>query len=69
MIEERITLRKLAKKSGVSKSTIHKDMTERLLIVDPHLHRPVRDILNWNKEERAYRGGRALRKKLMRQNQ
>lgn len=61
--ENRVTVRAAAKKFGVSKSTVHKDITERLEGVNPGLYKEVRDLLDLNKAERHIRGGIATRKK------
>ena len=61
--ENRATVRAAAKKFGVSKSTVHKDITERLEAVDPALFAEVRQLLELNKAERHSRGGLATRRK------
>lgn len=61
--ENRATVRAAAKKFGVSKSTVHKDITERLETVSPELYAKVRDLLELNKAERHIRGGIATRDK------
>ena len=61
--ENRATVRAAAKKFGVSKSTAHKDITERLETVSPELYAKVRDLLELNKAERHIRGGMATRDK------
>lgn len=61
--ENRATVRAAAKKFGVSKSTVHKDITERLETVRPELYAKVRDLLELNKAERHIRGGMATRDK------
>lgn len=61
--ENRATVRAAAKKYGVSKSTVHKDITERLETVSPELYAKVRDLLELNKAERHIRGGMATRDK------
>ena len=63
IIENRTTVREAAKKFGVSKSTVHKDVTERLRFVDNELFEKVRGILNFNLSERHIRGGIATRDK------
>ena len=63
IIENRCTVRAAAKKFGVSKSTVHKDLTERLPHVNPGLYRQVRALLDLNKAERHIRGGLATRRK------
>ncbi len=63
IIENQSTVRAAAKKFGISKSTVHKDITERLEHVDPELYAQVRGLLEHNKAERHIRGGMATRKK------
>ena len=63
IIENRSTVRAAAKKFGISKSTVHKDVSERLKTENPVLYAQVRDILDINKQERHIRGGLATRKK------
>ena len=63
IIENKATVRAAAKRFGVSKSTVHKDLTERLPHVNPGLFRQVRVLLDQNKAERHIRGGLATRRK------
>jgi putative DeoR family transcriptional regulator (stage III sporulation protein D) len=63
IIESKSTIRKTAKVFGVSKSTIHKDMTERLLKINPEIAEETHLILELNKAERHIRGGDATRMK------
>ena len=63
IIESGATVRSAAKKFGVSKSTVHKDVTEILKRVDLDLHMRVKQILEQNKQERHLRGGEATRLK------
>ena len=63
IIENKATVRKAAKKFGVSKSTVHKDVAERLKYVDPQLYKEVKDLLEINKAQRHIRGGLATREK------
>lgn len=63
IIENRATVRAAAARFGVSKSTVHKDLSERLPAVNRALYRQVKEILNENKAERHIRGGIATRKK------
>ena len=63
IIENKATVRAAAKQFGVSKSTVHKDLTERLPHVNPGLFRQVRVLLDQNKAERHIRGGLATRRK------
>ena len=57
------TVRQIAKRFGISKSTVHKDLTERLPEIDLILAREVRKVLDANKAERHLRGGAATRQK------
>ena len=57
------TVRAAAKVFGVSKSTVHKDVTERLCRDDPALYKQVKQVLEKNKSERHIRGGMATRRK------
>ena len=61
------TVRQTAKKFGISKSTVHKDVTERLSQVNPTLAREARKVLDVNKSERHIRGGLATREKYLHQ--
>lgn len=63
MIENNTTVRAAASVFGVSKSTVHKDLTERLRRINPNLFEQVRVVLEQNKAERHIRGGMATRKK------
>lgn len=65
IIDSKATVRMTATKFGVSKSTVHKDLTERLPQIDHHLADEVRDILDINKSERHIRGGMATRQKYL----
>ncbi len=67
MIEQNATVRQTAREFGVSKSTVHKDVTERLQQINPVLARQARKILDINKQERHIRGGMATRDKYLRQ--
>ena len=58
-----------AKKFGVSKSTVHKDVSDRLLKINPILAKEVREILDENKAERHIRGGMATKLKYLREKQ
>ena len=58
IIEHKATVRQTAKEFGVSKSTIHKDCTDRLEQINPTLAQSVRKVLDVNKQERHIRGGR-----------
>ena len=61
IIETKDTVRSTAKKFGVSKSTVHKDVSDRLLKINPVLAKQVREILDENKAERHLRGGMATK--------
>ena len=63
MLEHNATVRAAAAKFGVSKSTVHKDLTERLRRRAPALHAAVRALLDRNKAERHIRGGMATKRK------
>lgn len=63
IIDSKATIRKTAKVFGVSKSTIHKDMTERLPKINPQIAEEAKEILDYNKAERHIRGGKATRMK------
>lgn len=63
MIETEATVRAAAKRFGISKSTVHKDLTHRLSRVDPGLYGQVRELLDRNKAERHLRGGEATKRK------
>ena len=63
IIENRATVRAAAKRFGISKSTVHKDLSERLERIDPALHQEVKEVLEFNKAERHIRGGLATRRK------
>lgn len=63
IIDKKTTVRAAAKKFGISKSTVHKDVTERLNRVKPELADNVRIVLEENKAERHIRGGEATKAK------
>ena len=65
IIDSKDTVRGAAKKFCISKSTVHKDVTERLMQINPLLAKEVRGILNENKAERHIRGGMATKLKYM----
>lgn len=65
IIESGATVRAAAKKFHISKSTVHKDMSERLRYISPSLYLQVRQVLDRNKSERHIRGGEATRRKYM----
>ena len=65
IIEKQTTVRDSAKVFGISKSTVHKDLTSRLPRLNPGLYKEVRAVLDINKEERHLRGGEATRRKYL----
>ena len=66
MLEKKTTVRDASRQFGVSKSTVHKDVTVRLRQVSPSLYQEVRQLLDLNKQERHIRGGLATRRKYAR---
>ena len=67
IIVNNATVRQTAKQFRISKSTVHKDVTERLLQINPSLAREARKVLDMNKSERHIRGGMATREKYLHQ--
>ena len=67
IIENNATVRQTAKQFGISKSTVHKDVTERLPQINPALAKTARKVLDVNKSERHIRGGLATREKYLHQ--
>lgn len=65
IINSNATVRETAKKFGISKSTVHKDVTERLVKINPKLAQAARQVLEVNKSERHIRGGMATKEKYM----
>ena len=63
IVEHKATVRDAARALCIGKSTVHKDVTERLRSINPVLYKSVRDILKINKAERHLRGGKATRDK------
>ena len=63
IIENRATVRAAAKKFCISKSTVHKDVAERLKKINPSLYASVKEVLDLNKSERHIRGGLATKRK------
>ncbi len=61
--ETKATVRQAARIYGVSKSTVHKDVTERLNKIDGQLAEKVKRVLDYNKSERHIRGGQATKRK------
>ena len=69
IIEHNATVRQAAKAFGVSKSTVHKDVTERLEQVNPSLAAEARKVIDVNKSERHIRGGMATKEKYAHQHE
>ena len=67
IIDHNATVRQTAKRFGISKSTVHKDVAERLLHINPSLARQARVVLDINKSERHIQGGMATREKYLHQ--
>ena len=65
MLETNGTVRGAASKFGVSKSTVHKDISDRLKFISPSLYSKVKNLLETNKSERHIRGGNATKIKYM----
>ena len=63
IVENKATVRWAAKQFGVSKSTVHKDVSQRLRTIDRGLYRDVKNVLAVNKAQRHIRGGLATKKK------
>ena len=63
IVDNRCTVRACAKVLGTSKSTVHKDVTERLAVIDPALWQKVKEVLSVNLQERHLRGGDATKRK------
>ena len=67
ILEHKATVRAAAKRYGISKSTVHKEVAQRLKSIDPALYRGVKQILDVNKAQRHIRGGMATRMKYQRE--
>lgn len=65
IIENNATVRQTARQFGISKSTVHKDVTDRLTQINPTLASEARKVLDVNKSERHIRGGLATREKYL----
>jgi len=63
IVENQATVRAAAKQFGISKSTVHMDVSERLRSIQPQLYCQVRQVLDINKSQRHIRGGLATREK------
>ena len=67
IITNNSTVRQTAKNYGISKSTVHKDITDRLLLINPNLAKQVRIVLDINKSERHIRVGMATKEKYLKE--
>ena len=65
VIDNQATVRDTAKKFGMSKSTVHKDLTDKLYKINLFLHKEVAKVLAVNKRERHLRGGEATKRKYL----
>lgn len=65
IIENNATVRQTAKAFGISKSTVHKDVSDRINLINPALAAEVRKVLDTNKSERHIRGGLATKEKYL----
>lgn len=65
IIENNATVRQTAKAFGISKSTVHKDVSDRINLINPSLAAEVRKVLDTNKSERHIRGGLATKEKYL----
>ena len=65
IVEHNTTVRQTAKQFGISKSTVHKDVAERLVSINPALAAEARKVLDMNKSERHIRGGLATKEKYL----
>ena len=63
MLENKLTVREVAKIIGLSKSTIHKDLTEKLKLIDEDLFLEISELLEYNKNIRHIRGGQKTKEK------
>ena len=68
VIETGDTVRAAARRFGISKSTVHKDLSQKLKFYNPRLYSEVKEILEINKSERHLRGGEATRQKYLNKN-
>lgn len=69
IVDNKCTVRSAAKKFGISKSTVHKDLTERLPKINKRIYDDVRHILDENRQERHIRGGLATKEKYLKRKQ
>lgn len=64
VIEHKATVRQTAKEFGISKTTVHRDMKELLIHIDTIMYYKVREVMDFNSEQKAIRGGMAKKKKV-----
>ena len=69
VLETGATVRRSAVHFGISKSTVHKDLTYKLKMINPSLYTSVKEILDKNKSERHLRGGEATRRKYLKKHE
>jgi len=65
LVDNGATVRRVARRFGISKSTVHKDVTEKLKRINPALAKQVKEVLDQNKAERHLRGGEATKQKYL----
>lgn len=65
IIAHQETIRNIAKMYNVSKSTVHKDLSSRLVLIDPQMHEQVKKLLEYNKSMRHIRGGNSTKLKYL----
>ena len=65
LVENQATIRETAREFKISKSTVHKDVTQTLQRINPSLHEKVQSVLEKNRDERHLRGGEATKRKYM----
>ena len=69
LVENKATVRTVANRFFISKSTVHKDVTEKLMRTNPGLYALVKEVLEENKSERHLRGGEATKAKYLEKKQ
>lgn len=68
MVKNKATVRACAKQFGISKSTVHKDVSQRLEKINPSLFKKVKKLMDNNKAQRHIRGGMATKEKYLKKN-